>query len=358
VERFGLPRSCVVNCVAHGIASRLAHRLLGSRSKLFEPTLHRCFSRWASNVVSQKEFNVIHSFSGVSEELFQNVSKPCVLKSLVRGSAHIKVQSRLLKEEAMRCGVKMDSPSPWMIGREQREYQLADVLFVLSTFAQKSFLEQGYPADKLRVLPLGSQLELFRPASDVIDQRRSRILSGQPLRVLTIGSFSFQKGCLDLAQMVQKAASKFNFQFVGDLPAESKALRNDISGRMQFTQRLPQRELPPVYAGADLFLFPTIQDGYAVVLSQAQASGLPILATPNCAAPDIIKEGETGWICPIRSPAQFLERLKWCDEHRQELAGIVRRSYDEFKPRDWWDVAADLVRICSEQLENSQAKHG
>jgi glycosyltransferase involved in cell wall biosynthesis len=354
VEKFGLPRGCVVNCVAHGIASRVAHRLTGGRSKLFEPALHRWFSRWAARAMVSRKADVVHSFSGVSEELFERVSHFCGLKSLVRGSAHIKVQSRLLEEEGIRCGVNIDHPSPWMVGREQREYELADVVFVLSSFAQRSFVEQGYPAEKLRLLPLGSQLELFRPKAEVIEQRCGRILSGKPLCVLTVGSFSFRKGGLDLAQIARGAGANFDFRFVGDLPAETAALRKEISNRVQFSPRIPQRDLPAAYEKADLFLFPTIEDGYAVVLAQAQASGVPILATPNCAAPDIVKEGETGWVLPIRNPALFLQRLQWCDEHRQGLAGMVRKVYRDFTPRDWSDVAGHFINTCSELLEKKQ----
>jgi glycosyltransferase involved in cell wall biosynthesis len=354
VERFGLPRASVVNCVSHGIASRMVYRLTGGRSKLFEPALHRWFSRWAGRVLYARGCDVVHSFSGVSEELFQRLSSSCGLKSLVRGSAHIKVQSRLLEEEGIRCGVNMDRASAWMIGREEREYELADVVFVLSSFAHRSFVEQGYPADKLRLLPLGSQLELFRPKPEVIEQRCERILSGNPLRVLTVGSFSYQKGILDLAEIARKGKGRFEFCFVGSVAKEavdaSRKAREDI----HFVAKQRQQHLPGFYAQADLFLFPTIQDGYAVVLAQAQANGLPILATPNCAAPDIVKEGETGWILPIRNPAEFLQRLQWCDEHRQELAGMVRKMYHDFKPRDWSDVADDFINTCSALLAGKQ----
>jgi len=46
-----------------------------------------------------------------------------------------------LAQEEARAGVRIDHPSPWMIEREQREYQLADKIVVLSTFAYDSFRE-------------------------------------------------------------------------------------------------------------------------------------------------------------------------------------------------------------------------
>jgi glycosyltransferase involved in cell wall biosynthesis len=87
-----------------------------------------------------------------------------------------------------------------------------------------------------------------------------------------------------------------------------------------------------------------------LVLAQAAASGLPILTTTNCAGPDLIREGKTGWVLPIRSPEAFIERLRWCDSHREELAAMVRRIYTEFKPRDWADVAADFETLCLTSL--------
>src|SRR5205823_1206331 len=112
---------------------------------------------------------------------------------------------------------------------------------------------------------------------------------------------------------------------------------------IKFLPRQPQFSLPSIYREADVFLFPTIEDGYAVVLAQAQAAGLPILATANCGAPDILQENENGWVLPIRSPLAFIQKLEWCDLNRGALARMVRCTYEAFRPRDWSEVASDLV---------------
>jgi hypothetical protein len=51
---------------------------------------------------------------------------------------------------------------------------------------------------------------------------------------------------------------------------------------------------------------------------------------------------------PIRSPEAFVERLRWCDTHRVELAKMVRHLYDDFRPRTWADVARDFESLCAE----------
>jgi hypothetical protein len=112
--------------------------------------------------------------------------------------------------------------------------------------------------------------------------------------------------------------------------------------------RLPQFELPGQYRQADLFLFPTIEDGFPAVMAQAAAAGLPMLTTPNGAGRDLVVDGVTGWILPIRSRETFIDRLRWCDKHRAELAEMVRRVYSEFQPRNWSVVARDFEGICHE----------
>ncbi len=97
-----------------------------------------------------------------------------------------------------------------------------------------------------------------------------------------------------------------------------------------------------------MFFAPTLEDGFQIVLGQVGASALPILTTTNGAGPDLVREGETGWVLPIRSPEAFAERLRWCDTHRKELAAMVHHLYSHYQPRDWSDVASDFERMCQE----------
>jgi len=355
-QRFGIPREKVISCITHGLLSRLTD-LGGHRCRaLFEPFLHRWFSRWAAGKLGSMDIKAIHAFSGVSEELMMAFLDRPVVKAMVRGSAHIRTQGRLLEEEEARSGQSIDRPSPWIIAREEREYKLADLLFVLSSFAYKSFEGEGAPAEKLRLLPLGSEVARFGATAQDIEARCSRILAGEPLRILTVGSFSLRKGALDLIEVARRLKGRMKFLMVGDI--ESKRLRLMSGDNIEFLPRQPQSSLPAIYRKGDVFLFPTIEDGYAVVLAQAQAAGLLILATPNCAAPDIVQENTNGWILPIRNPGAFIERLEWCDANREALAHMVRFTHETFRPRDWTDVASDLIDAYMKALKASPQQNG
>jgi glycosyltransferase involved in cell wall biosynthesis len=239
-----------------------------------------------------------------------------------------------------------------MIAREQREYALADAVVILSTFSYNTFVGEGLPPKQLRTLLLGASLDQFRPLSGVVEDRCRRILSGEPLRVLNVGTFSFRKGMRDVAEIVQHLAkNKFEFRFVGPIAAEASVLAKSLNSFATFVPKQAQDNLPASYAWGDIFILPAIEDGFQTVLGQAAAAALPIVTTPNGAGLDVVQEAETGWVLPIRNPEAFIEHLLWCDSHREELARMVRRIYNDFRPRDWSDVAADFEEICLQGLK-------
>jgi glycosyltransferase involved in cell wall biosynthesis len=344
-RRFGLPPECVHSFWPHGVLCRLVDRL--GLSDPADAFVHKTFGRWAAEEMRRHRWDVIHAFSGVAEEALR--IKNTGLHLLVRGSAHIRMQDEILEEESARVGVKLERPTRWKIAREEREYELCDRILVLSRFAYASFINKGVPPEKLAFFPLGADTHAFRPTEETLERRCHRILSNLPLTVLFVGNLSFQKGLHDFARITRALNDgRFRFRVIGTITKEAKQFAARYLTSVEFIRRQPESQLPSSYAEGDLFLFPTLQDGYAVVLAQAQASSLPLLTSPNCAGPELVSEGETGWVRPIRNADAFIERLVWCDRNRDELATMVRRIHTKFQFRDWDDVAATFDNICTE----------
>jgi glycosyltransferase involved in cell wall biosynthesis len=343
VERFGIPASHVKSFVMHAIASRLHDRTLSRlHVSLGLPALHKAFGSWAARNV-RDDADLIHIFSGVAEETlirFKERASPCI--QVARGSAHIRTQLELLAEEERRAGVAIDKPYPWIVAREEREYELAHEIVVLSTFAYRTMAER--PRLRRRTVPLlaGVDLARFQPGARTVADRLARVERGERLRILTVGSFSFRKGALDIAAVAKKMHDRADFRFVGDLLRETRALRQECAGLIDFVPRVPEFELTTHYSWADIFLFPTIEDGFGVVVAQAQASGLPVVATPHCGGPDLITPGENGQIVPIRSPEGIVETLLAWDRDRVLLKRMMEANRKAPIARDWSGMAIDL----------------
>lgn len=356
VERFGVPRRHVRTFLVHGIGSRALQRIGNGRSSdRTDRWLHASFGAWAARSVRATS-DLVHGFSGVMEEFLKTPrALPTQVRTIVRGSAHICEQARLLEEEEARVGVALDRPGRWYIEREEREYRLADKIFVLSSFARQSFIARGVPASRLWTTPLGVDIGQFGATPQLRAARRQRILSGAPLRILTVGTLSFRKGARDLLQVARRLSGQLQFRFVGDCPAEIEGLLPAARGDIEILERVHEHDLAQQYAWGDVFLLPTIEDGFAAVLLQAAAAGLPIIATGNCSAPDFVEAGRSGWLVDIRAPEEIAARLRWCDAHRAELAAVADTAGSSGQVRTWHTLASEMISLWHDECGQREA---
>jgi glycosyltransferase involved in cell wall biosynthesis len=350
--RFDIRPAQVRSAWAHGAVVRaLPYMPVPRSSGRTDVWLHQTFGRWAARALEGRSWDVVHCWSGVSEELLRSDRIDARCRLLMRGSAHIAVQDQILRDEEARTGAKLDRPSPWMVAREIREYALADRVLVLSDFARRSFESQGYPSERLLTVPLGVDVQAFRPARGAVAARARRIKGGQPLRVLYAGALSLRKGLWDLAEATRLAADvPFELRLAGTMLPEAGPVVDRMAGDVVRLGKIDQSDLPAVYGDADLFVFPTLEDGFGMVLTQAKAAGLPVLCTDHCAGPDLIREGVDGWVVPIRAPEALAARLRWCHEHRDQFAAMADNVATAFRPRDWSAVAEHFERLVHEEL--------
>jgi glycosyltransferase involved in cell wall biosynthesis len=346
VERFDPSLKRVRTCLPHGILLRAANFLPSLAMRQYcSARSFALFARWAAWEIKPDTWDCVHCYSGASEELLESLRRSGIPSLLFRGSAHIRTQARLLREEAERTGARVDYPGEWMVAREEREYRLATKIITLSSFARHTFAQEGVPLENVAVLPLGVDAQ-FHASDAMVEARCQRILSGAPLRVLFVGTLSMQKGCWDLARIMEALpAGQFEWRLIGHITPEIRSLLPVLERHAHILPQQPHAALPNWYAEADIFLFPTIQDGFAAVLLEAHANALPVLTTPHSAGPDLIINGSTGWILPIRCPKAFVERLRWADQHRPQLADMVRFTHRNPQLRSWDQVAADFETL-------------
>ena len=194
------------------------------------------------------------------------------------------------------------------------------------------------------MVPFGVDPGVFRPSVETVARRRQRIQSGAPLEVAYVGTISMRKGMRDFLDICRALPpDRFRITLTGAVHHDAESLAQDISRLATIRPPVPQSELPARYAAADLFVFPTIEDGHPYVLNQAMESAVPVLCSTNCSGPDILTNDVTGWVIPARRPDLFTDRLLWCDANRSHVAAMVRDSYERFRPRTWADSVAEVA---------------
>ena len=247
-EKFGVPAQNVKSLIAHGIVSRAALALgkAAGNEKLWEPFLHQWFGHWAAGVIQRNPVDASHCFTGVALEILKNPKSTQKVRSIVRGSSHVQIQRQILDEEDKRTGRRTEKPSDWMIARERKEYNAADLIICLSRFAYESFVAMGKPKRKLLLNPLGVQQKLFQAPAEVLKGRQERIIK-RKIRVLTTGTFSLRKGAIDLVAVAEKTGDRMDFVFRGDIAPDARFLLSRAKKRIQFLPRTEQDKLPQDY---------------------------------------------------------------------------------------------------------------
>jgi len=247
--------------------------------------------------------NVFIGWSGQCR-LSLDVARRMGMKTIVeRGSTHIEWQRDQLLEEMQRTGLTIDLPGADTIEQEVAEYEAADFIEVPSSFASNTFVSKGIPRTKLLVNPYGVDLSLFSAG-----ERQPSRQPGDPLHVLHVGRVSARKGVHSLVEAIGKV-SEADVTFVGAVDIDLSRLSHERK-RVRIVGPVPGRQLPQWYRQAHVFCLLSIEEGLALVLAQAMAMGLPVIATPNTGVEELIEDGVHGFIVPARDPDAAAARLR------------------------------------------------
>ena len=252
------------------------------------------------------------------------------------GSSHIRIQDELLREECVRCGVADSRVDPRYIAKQEAEYDEADVVLVPSTYSRQSFVQAGVDPDKVVTVPYGVRLENFFPA-----QKRDDVF-----RVLCVATLSVRKGIRYLLEATSRLALP-NSEVVlrgATLPVSRQLLaRYEGQFRLHPPASRHTHELRDLYSQASVLVLPSIEDGFGLVMSEAMACGVPVIATTNTGAPDLITDGTDGFVVPIRSATAIGERIEYLYSHPEERAAMGRAALEKVRSLKGWQHYADQV---------------
>jgi glycosyltransferase involved in cell wall biosynthesis len=213
----------------------------------------------------------------------------------------------------------------WRIERKEQEVQIADHIFVASSITKKSLLDAGVTSEKVSVIPYGAPIEYFQP-----QPKTDRLF-----RALFVGSISPRKGIHYLLQAWKELhLSDAELLLVGANCFPEKWLERyeDI---FHHVPSVPHTALNQYYSSASVFVFPSLVEGFGLVLLEAMACGIPVITTPNTAGPDILTDGIEGFIVPIRDVETLKEKLEWCYSHPQELAQMGQAARRKAEQLTW-----------------------
>lgn len=174
----------------------------------------------------------------------------------------------------------------------RNECTLADQIVVNSTWSRNALLGDGVPAEKISVVPLA--YEAAPESASYMRDYPAAFTSQRPLRVLFLGQINLRKGVghlLDTVKLLDR--ENVEFWFVGpvqiNIPAELKD-----HARVKWFGVVPRKQVHEYYRNADVFVFPTLSDGFGLTQLEAQSWKLPVIASRHCG--EVVRDGVNGVI--------------------------------------------------------------
>lgn len=262
-----------------------------------------------------------------------------------RTNSHIIHQSEIWGEENKKMGIHWKPNSERVVRKGILEYQEADYTFVLSSFVAATFLERGYPKNKLvHVLP-GINLEPFRTV-----EKKDSIF-----RIVFCGLTSIKKGVHYLLQAFGDLnLMNSELMLIGGISSEMQPILEKCNGNFKLAGQIERSELYRYYSQGSVFVLPSLEEGLAKVIIEAMACGLPVIATANSGAGDVVREGVDGFIVPIRNVDALKEKILYMyknqDQCRSMGRNAIERVHSEFTLERYMDrMLAALNRICPDR---------
>jgi glycosyltransferase involved in cell wall biosynthesis len=287
----------------------------------------------AKELERHKEYETFIGWSGMSIKSIQQAKRDGKRVLIERGSSHIEFQIALLKDEYARWGFTFQDDKR-VVEQEIVEYELADCVVVPSGFVERTFLEKGFPKERIFRNNFGSNT-LFRPTQPKRDK----------FTVLYVGNLSIRKGLPYLFQAFEKLSidpASFDVWFIGSITEEiSKLIPRYERSNWKFFGHVGQHQLADLISQCSVAVHPSLEEGLSMVIPQLMASGTPVISTTNTGGEDIIENGINGYIIPIRSPQDIADRINTLYHDRELLSAMRNKALAYAEKSGTWEQYGD-----------------
>jgi alpha-maltose-1-phosphate synthase len=209
--------------------------------------------------------------------------------------------------------------------QKREEMELADLVLVPSSFAANT-IRAFHPNKAIALAPYGVDLEFWTPG---VRQEGPEIL-----RFIYAGQNSLRKGIPTLLQAWEKAElQSAELELVGPWYL-SNSKKASLPRGVVYLPALSSAALRARYRSADVFVFPSFFEGFGLVLLEAMASGLPVIASEATVATDVLTEA-CGRVLPAGNVDILVETLRWFSENRNCVRAMGRSARKQAELFTW-----------------------
>ena len=332
-------------------------KLFSSLSSRYYYSMKRMWLDWrVAQILRGMDYDIFHGWTHESLLSLKQANADGALTIVERGYSHPRFSKRILDEEYEIYGIHRDIrlATGWLkrydhwrreLEEAIEEFDVADYVFVNSQFCYDTFVDEGYPKQKLLMIPRGFEAEKYLPLPRQDDT----------FRVVFVGLLCVRKGLKYLLEAWDRLKLKnAEILLVGSLHDELKKMLTPYLKRDDIKHIDFVPDPVKLYNQGTVFVFPSVDEGSAKVTYEAMACGLPVIVTPN--AGSLARDGKDGFIVPIRQVEPLMEKILYFYEHpdvAKEMGKEARRYIETYT---WERYERVLIETYKRLLETQNAR--
>ena len=224
------------------------------------------------------------------------------------------------------------SDSSTKLERKEAELRLADTIIVPSNFTKDTLGLAPSLKQPIYVIPYGAPATSAQPWPHTENGR---------LKVLFVGALGQRKGLSYLLDAISTMKGSAELTLIGRKTSDACAPLEAATREHRWIPSLPHSEVLAEMSRHDILVFPTLFEGFGLVILEAMSQGLPVITTRNSGGSDVIQDGIDGFIVSIRSASAIAERLDLLAHDRKLLtsmknaagASAIRHSWQQYRQR-------------------------
>ena len=218
-----------------------------------------------------------------------------------------------------------------------KEIEQSDYFLVASSFVEKGLIKNGVSKDKIIYVPYGVDRSRF----EVCDVEKN---NNKNIQFLFIGRVEAAKGIYYILEAFRQLSDlNIELTVVGSVDCDKKML--DIYQKnVKFVGVKSKEEIPKIYRDADVYIMPSLWEGFSLTLFEAMISGLPVIASQNSGAEGIITDYEQGFIIKTGSIEEIKEKILWFVKNSDKIKGMGEKAKVLSKQYTWELYYERLIR--------------
>jgi glycosyltransferase involved in cell wall biosynthesis len=233
-----------------------------------------------------------------------------------------------------------------------QESSLANGWVTASSYTASTLAQNGVPRQQIHVVPYGVDFEEYAC--------RDRSPSARaPFRVVWVGNMTQRKGLSYFLEAVG-AIPQENLEVLvcGNYAIERQVIQEYGIRSIRILRGLATGALTDQMRGCDLFVLPSLAEGFGHAILEAMALGLPVLTTANTCAPDVLVDGEHGFVVPVRDNAALAKAITWGRSHRAQLYRMGLAGAARARQFTWERFRKGIVAAYCAMVEHQLAARG